>query len=91
MFPASIIRLISYHIRILHVLTMRLRASRASKVGLNIITDTSPNGKLLRLRKYVTRKDVIANPRAPCFTLWSYIKSTRPLRPHHPKPEKVLY
>ncbi|CAE7416039.1 unnamed protein product [Symbiodinium microadriaticum] len=34
-------------------------------VGVNIITDTSPNGKLMKNRKYVTRKDVIANPREP--------------------------
>ena len=70
MFPASIIKLATIYVFFMYTLTMRFRASRASKVGLNVITDTSPNGKLLRLRKYVTRKDVIANPRAPCFALW---------------------
>ncbi|CAE7254603.1 unnamed protein product, partial [Symbiodinium necroappetens] len=34
-------------------------------VGVNIVADTSPNGQLMKNRKYVTRKDVIANPREP--------------------------
>ncbi|CAE7237168.1 unnamed protein product, partial [Symbiodinium sp. KB8] len=41
-------------------------------VGVNIITDTSPNGKLMKNRKYVTRKDVIANPRVIAAVVRGY-------------------